>query len=382
MAVQTGFFHMDSDDKNSKNGFSELADLASEISEVDTAVDDLINNILKKYEGSNTLQLMPYFGIEYDAGIYIYNGNKYDNLEDALIQADSDRDRFQQNEASGNTANSNKLSSSQDPQGIAPVTSSYLANQTRKERKGRKSGWKYIFGIIIGLFIVWLANNGGQIKKKAPHVPPYSSQNYNIQKAGNTPEVQIKRTNQHTGLKFDKPSIGTNNVLSIPQIQWCLREGIRINTMRDIIDTNEGIDEFNRIVRNYNSRCGSYRYRRGSRKSAEQQVEAYRERIVSEATRDAKKINGSYKLIYPSQSSVVPTNNSINSSDPQKIREAQQLLKELGYDPGPIDGKYGSKTASAIKSFQHDIGFVEDGKIDQNLLFVLREIIKRQKAKF
>ena len=53
--------------------------------------------------------------------------------------------------------------------------------------------------------------------------------------------------------------------------------------------------------------------------------------------------------------------------------EVQKLLLALGYDTGPLDGLYGSKTASAIKAFQRDIGVSQNGKIDNSLLISLQE---------
>lgn len=38
------------------------------------------------------------------------------------------------------------------------------------------------------------------------------------------------------------------------------------------------------------------------------------------------------------------------------VEKAQQRLIELGYDPGPADGKMGGKTETAIKQFQQDNG--------------------------
>lgn len=46
----------------------------------------------------------------------------------------------------------------------------------------------------------------------------------------------------------------------------------------------------------------------------------------------------------------------------------------MGYDPGPIDGQYGSKTAAAVKAFQRDAGFSQDGWIDQDMLSLLEGI--------
>ncbi len=49
-------------------------------------------------------------------------------------------------------------------------------------------------------------------------------------------------------------------------------------------------------------------------------------------------------------------------ADP-KIQKIQQQLKDLGVDPGPIDGKMGPKTIAGIKAFQTMAGITADGKV-------------------
>lgn len=71
---------------------------------------------------------------------------------------------------------------------------------------------------------------------------------------------------------------------------------------------------------------------------------------------------------YP-QSTPAPTvQTPKNRPNNQQTREAQQLLTDLGYDPGPIDGQYGRRTSEAIKSFQRDIGLTQDGLVSNDLL--------------
>jgi peptidoglycan hydrolase-like protein with peptidoglycan-binding domain len=43
------------------------------------------------------------------------------------------------------------------------------------------------------------------------------------------------------------------------------------------------------------------------------------------------------------------------------VRQLQQALKDLGYDPGAADGQFGSKTEAAVKSFQRDRDITVDG---------------------
>ncbi len=54
------------------------------------------------------------------------------------------------------------------------------------------------------------------------------------------------------------------------------------------------------------------------------------------------------------------------------VREIQQLLTDLGYAPGPIDGLFGGKTRAAIQTFQRDKGLNPDGGASHELLQVLR----------
>jgi peptidoglycan hydrolase-like protein with peptidoglycan-binding domain len=48
---------------------------------------------------------------------------------------------------------------------------------------------------------------------------------------------------------------------------------------------------------------------------------------------------------------------------PDLIR-VQGRLKELGHDPGPIDGRLGLQTKAALKAFQTDYGLPATGEID------------------
>jgi len=52
---------------------------------------------------------------------------------------------------------------------------------------------------------------------------------------------------------------------------------------------------------------------------------------------------------------------------PELVRTIQTQLHELGYDPGPIDGKYGRRTAAAIREFERDSGLTLTGKVSIEL---------------
>jgi len=48
-----------------------------------------------------------------------------------------------------------------------------------------------------------------------------------------------------------------------------------------------------------------------------------------------------------------------------EVHQTQKALKELGYDPGPLDGLWGKTTKSAIEKFQLDMQLPVTGKLDE-----------------
>ena len=56
------------------------------------------------------------------------------------------------------------------------------------------------------------------------------------------------------------------------------------------------------------------------------------------------------------------------SQDPQTVRQVQQALSDQGLDPGPVDGKWKTKTESALMQFQEAQGMQATGQLDQQTL--------------
>ena len=46
------------------------------------------------------------------------------------------------------------------------------------------------------------------------------------------------------------------------------------------------------------------------------------------------------------------------------VERAQQALKQMGHDPGPIDGVMGAQTAAAIRAYQKAHGLRVTGQLD------------------
>lgn len=66
-----------------------------------------------------------------------------------------------------------------------------------------------------------------------------------------------------------------------------------------------------------------------------------------------------------------------------KVKISQEALKKLGYEPGPLDGKFGPATLASIEVFQQDVGMKVDGLLTRNTHeAVLRALsLNGQKAK-
>lgn len=64
----------------------------------------------------------------------------------------------------------------------------------------------------------------------------------------------------------------------------------------------------------------------------------------------------------------------------ERIRETQRLLKQLGYDPGDIDGIMGRQTGSAIREFQKAWGMRATGAFSEKLLQTLYDAADEEPA--
>jgi len=165
-----------------------------------------------------------------------------------------------------------------------------------------------------------------------------------------------KNGGSHRLLTYTKPPTGEYQVLSVPEIRWCLRERIRLNVFQKLSNNNAQIRKYNRFVAIYNSRCGRFKYRRGDLARAKRQVLDDEDVIVSRALeKDAhslgiSKARGASDLVY----------------------EIQFRLKNQGYNPGPIDGLFGSSTRSAIIRYERRHGYPATGTPTKKVLALLR----------
>ncbi len=56
------------------------------------------------------------------------------------------------------------------------------------------------------------------------------------------------------------------------------------------------------------------------------------------------------------------------SQGSQSVRDAQQALKDKGFDPGPVDGVRGAKTRAAVRAYQTKQNLNADGRLGPKTL--------------
>lgn len=66
------------------------------------------------------------------------------------------------------------------------------------------------------------------------------------------------------------------------------------------------------------------------------------------------------------------------SSPRDGVEHVQEMLAELGYDPGPIDGRLGERTVESIRSFQAEIRQVVTGEIGACLVSQLEASVRER----
>jgi hypothetical protein len=97
--------------------------------------------------------------------------------------------------------------------------------------------------------------------------------------ASPTPSSQpsdAARTHVPTAREEQLPPVGVKRELSAPEILYCVSEYIRLEAARDIVSTPSDVDRYNKLVRDYSSRCVNSQYRRSVLESVQRQVEANR----------------------------------------------------------------------------------------------------------
>ena len=141
------------------------------------------------------------------------------------------------------------------------------------------SGGKWVLGIAAVIGVIWLFSQAN--KNPTPPAPAYPSAAQNTAPTYTAPPATPQAPSRP---EETRPPVAQNVVLSTAQIRYCLAEDIRMDGAKTAINNyiESDVDRFNAMVADYNSRCGSFRYRRGALESARRDIEQYRSVLLSE----------------------------------------------------------------------------------------------------
>lgn len=263
-------------------------------------------------------------------------------------------------EAAGSDASSSTLrpTASQNAQPEPQPTQQQPYQAPSQPSSGSSTG-KWVLGIAAVIGVLWFIGEAD----KSPSSPAPS---YSPPAPSTAPSYSAVPAQPQVPSRPDetKPPVGQDLVFSTAQIMYCLAEDIRMDAAKAVLNnySDSDVDRFNAMVADYNSRCGSFRYRSGALESARRDVEPYRSQLQAEGrSRFARS---------PSTGSLSAPTLTRPAAD-ETVRAIQRKLNELGYDAGGTDGLMGNRTRSAILAFQRDMGLTPDGRPDADLLTIL-----------
>jgi peptidoglycan hydrolase-like protein with peptidoglycan-binding domain len=72
---------------------------------------------------------------------------------------------------------------------------------------------------------------------------------------------------------------------------------------------------------------------------------------------------------------------AVNAAEHETVMRVQQVLADLGYAPGPVDGAWGENTSHAISAFQNDRNLPVTGQITPELLDEFQRVTGRDLTK-
>lgn len=165
----------------------------------------------------------------------------------------------------------------------APVRADTNSHRAASPERSTAAQWLVVIGVVGGL--IWLLSGTGK-RDRAPALSSPTASSGAASSAPRLPEQPV--VSPWDGRPEEAiPGVGTNNILSLPQIRYCVAEDIRLTAASAVVDENSelAVNRFNRMIMEYNNRCGAFRYRPGTVESARAQMEPYRAVLENEGKR-------------------------------------------------------------------------------------------------
>lgn len=286
-------------------------------------------------------------------------GRGFAGLSSLVSEVDTTPPPAAPKKESPESPSSTRLPNSQSPKPEPKPPAQRQTYQESPQPSSSSAGGKWVLGIAAVVGLLWLI---GQSYKNTPSPAPVDSPPAQSTAPSNSPPAQP----QAPSLPLEsKPPVDRDLVLSTAQIRYCLAEDIRIEGAEAALNnySDSDVDRFNAMVDDYNSRCGSFRYRSGALEGARLDVEPYRGQLQAAGRSRFAPSPSTGSLSVPAPTRPAPE---------ATVRAVQQKLNELGYNAGPVDGLMGRRTRTAIIAFQQDRGLTATGVADQAMLLQLQ----------
>lgn len=214
-------------------------------------------------------------------------------------------------------------------------------------------GWKFGLTVIFFVFIIFFNLQDNTSNSKYSPATKVTSK----QESNETRQKISTSNSSNSKMTFNMPQPGTNRVLGLSELRWCLREEITLKIYQTELNTNNSndymIDKFNSFVSRYNARCGSYKYYQDKLSRATREINALKNDIEQKAFIDFNSL---------------AKGNIAHDLNKYDVLDIQNALKIRGYDVGIVDGVIGKSTRNAIKAFQRDNNLAVDGAITIRLM--------------
>jgi len=155
-----------------------------------------------------------------------------------------------------------------------------------------------------------------------------------------------------TGTSEKLPSPGVGQLLTSEEVRYCVFQGRRLDFIRDQVSGDIRIQRFNALVRDFNSRCGLFRFQNNALRVAKGLADARQEQLKADA--------GGILAAWES------TGNEplIDVQTHQGAAAVQARLKALGYYHHNVDGVWGLRSEVALSRFRRTMGLGSDGTWD------------------
>lgn len=156
--------------------------------------------------------------------------------------------------------------------------------------KTGSSGWIYYLVVVLILgvpgYLIWQADQA----RTSTYSPPPSAAKSSPPSWAQAPQVSPSNPPQASpkpppAQPFEQaPEPGQAIVINSAQLRYCLSQSIRIDGAEKAVNktSQSAIDSFNGLVTDYNSRCGSIRYRKGDFESINPDVVSRRDALEKE----------------------------------------------------------------------------------------------------